>query len=105
MLDNMGIDDAVGTSSSSDSESDFEEIDASPEEMDQMMQLETDLQANPNLYDSHIQVGRRLTHANSAVSLFPFQKCMRCSMWVFCGNASYVKSSERQGKPCMSDTP
>ena len=40
----------------SDSESDFEEVDASPEDMDLMMQLETDLQGNPNLYDSHLQV-------------------------------------------------
>lgn len=40
----------------SDSDSDFEEVDATPEDMDLMMRLETDLQANPNLYDSHIQV-------------------------------------------------
>lgn len=40
----------------SDSDSDFEEVDASPEDMDLMMQLETDLQSNPNLYDSHVQV-------------------------------------------------
>ena len=42
--------------SDSDSDSDFEEVDASPEDMDLMMQLETDLQSNPNLYDSHVQV-------------------------------------------------
>lgn len=40
----------------SNSDSDFEEVDASPEDMDLMMQLETDLQSNPSLYDSHIQV-------------------------------------------------
>lgn len=42
----------------SDSDSDFEEVDASPEDMDLLTQLETDLQSNPNLYDSHIQVSR-----------------------------------------------
>ena len=40
----------------SDSDSDFEEVDATPEDVDLMMRLETDLQANPNLYDSHVQV-------------------------------------------------
>lgn len=44
------------SSSSDDSDSDFEEVEASPEDMELMMQLETDLQANPNLYDSHVQV-------------------------------------------------
>lgn len=39
----------------SESDSDFEEVDASPEDMELMMRLETDLQANPNLYDSHVQ--------------------------------------------------
>lgn len=40
----------------SDSDVDFLELDASPEDMDLMMQLESDLQSNPNLYDSHVQV-------------------------------------------------
>lgn len=40
----------------SDSDSDFEEVDASPEDMDLLMKLETELQSNPNLYDSHVQV-------------------------------------------------
>lgn len=43
----------------SESDSDFEEVDASPEDMELMMRLETDLQANPNLYDSHVQVSVR----------------------------------------------
>ncbi len=45
----------VSTSGDS-SESDFEEIDASPEDMDTIMHLETALQTNPNLYESHVQV-------------------------------------------------
>lgn len=45
----------VSTSDDS-SDSDFEEVTASAEDMDLMMQLETDLQTNPNLYDSHVQV-------------------------------------------------
>lgn len=52
---------------SSDSDSDFEEVDASPEDMDLMMQLETDLQGNPNLYDSHVQV-----------SLQSWMPCLKC---------------------------
>ena len=48
---------AVDVSTSGDSsESEFEEIDASPEDMDTIMQLETVLQTNPNLYESHVQV-------------------------------------------------
>ena len=52
--DDMDLSDAGDVSS--DSDSDFEEVDASPEDMDLMMHLETSLQANPNLYDSHVQV-------------------------------------------------
>lgn len=49
------------SSSSDDSDdSDFEEVEASPEDMDLMMQLESDLQANPNLYDPHVQVRHRM---------------------------------------------
>ncbi len=48
---------AMDVSTSGDSsESDFEEIDASPEDMDTIMHLETVLQTNPNLYESHVQV-------------------------------------------------
>lgn len=47
---------AVTSSSDDSSDSDFEEVDASPEEMEQLAQLETDLETNPNLYDSHVQV-------------------------------------------------
>ena len=48
---------AMDVSSSDDSsDSEFEELDASPEDMELLMKLETDLQANPNLYDSHVQV-------------------------------------------------
>ncbi|DBA73744.1 TPA: hypothetical protein ACH3X2_009718 [Trebouxia sp. C0005] len=47
---------AMDLSTSGDSsESDFDEIDASPEDMDTIMQLETALQTNPNLYESHVQ--------------------------------------------------
>ena len=44
------------SSPSDDSDSDFVEVEASPEDMELMMQLENDLQANPNLYDLHVQV-------------------------------------------------
>ncbi len=48
---------AMEVSTSGDSsESDFEEIDVSPEDMDTVMHLETALQTNPNLYESHVQV-------------------------------------------------
>ena len=46
------------SSSDDSSDSDFEEVDATPEEMDLLAQLETSLEANPNLYDSHVQVPR-----------------------------------------------
>lgn len=44
-----------GTTSSSD-DSDFEEVDVSMEDMAHITKLETDLEANPNLYDVHLQV-------------------------------------------------
>ena len=44
------------TSSDDSSDSDFEEVDATPEEMDLLAQLESSLEATPNLYDSHVQV-------------------------------------------------
>ena len=48
---------AMDVSTSGDSsESDFEEVDASPEDMETIMHLETVLQTNPNLYESHVQV-------------------------------------------------
>ncbi|KAL4457863.1 hypothetical protein ABPG75_012728 [Micractinium tetrahymenae] len=42
-------------SDSSDSDSDFEEVDISPEDTKLLMRLEQALQDNPNLYDSHVQ--------------------------------------------------
>ena len=57
MADDQPQDMQQGSSSSDDSDSDFEEVEASPEDMELMMQLESDLQANPNLYDFHVQVG------------------------------------------------
>ena len=48
---------AVSSSSGDSSDSDFEEVDATPEEMDLLAQLETSLEANTNLYDSHVHVG------------------------------------------------
>ncbi len=48
---------ALDVSTSGDSsESDFEEIEASPQDMDIIMHLETVLQTNSNLYESHVQV-------------------------------------------------
>lgn len=44
------------TTSDDSSDSEFEEVEATPEDMDALTQLETDLQTNPNLYDSHVQV-------------------------------------------------
>lgn len=52
--DEMDVSDADEVSS--DGDSDFEEVDVSAEDMDLMMQLESSLQTNPNLYDSHVQV-------------------------------------------------
>lgn len=66
---------------SSDSDSDFEEVDASPEDMDLMMQLETDLQGNPNLYDSHVQV--RTTELEAMFEVLMYADCGRltwCSL-------------------------
>lgn len=58
-------DDAVAMSEdSSDSDSDFEEIEASEEDMQAISGLEAELQANPNLYDKHIEVeGSCLGHS------------------------------------------
>lgn len=44
---------------SSDSDSDFEELDISAEDAQLLQKLEQQLQDNPNLYDSHVQVRRR----------------------------------------------
>ena len=48
---------AASVDSTSDSDdSEFEEIDVSIENMALITKLETDLEANPNLYDVHLQV-------------------------------------------------
>ena len=47
-------------SDSDDSDSSFEEVDASEEDMQLITQVEEELQNNPNQYDKHIQV-RQLT--------------------------------------------
>ncbi len=68
----------AGSSDSSDSDSDFEEVDISPEDTKLLMRLEQTLQDNPNLYDSHVQAigaeGRRgatavVATAGAAVAL------------------------------------
>ena len=41
---------------SSDSESDFEEVEVSEEDMETISKLESELEANPNLYDKHVEV-------------------------------------------------
>lgn len=43
-------------SDSSDSESDFEEVDVNEEDMKALGELEEQVEANPNLYDQHVQV-------------------------------------------------
>lgn len=40
------------------SDSDVEELEVEPADMEALIKLEADLSANPNLYDSHIQVCR-----------------------------------------------
>lgn len=42
--------------SDSDDDSDFEEVEVSTEDMALITKLEADLEANPNLYDLHLQV-------------------------------------------------
>ncbi|KAL4424967.1 hypothetical protein ABPG77_002852 [Micractinium sp. CCAP 211/92] len=71
----------AGSSDSSDSDSDFEEVDISPEDTKLLMRLEQTLQDNPNLYDSHVQyievlrrckMGARLREARQAMhAAFP----------------------------------
>lgn len=46
-----------GSDGSSGSDSDFEELTISPEDTELLMKLEQQLQDNPSLYDSHVQVG------------------------------------------------
>ena len=46
--------------SSDDSDSDFEEVEASAEDMELITSLEAELSANPNLYDKHVEVRRRV---------------------------------------------
>ncbi len=50
---------ADASSDGSSSDSDFEEIELSPEDAKLLMKLEQQLAANPNLYDSHVQVSAR----------------------------------------------
>ena len=45
-----------GSSGGSDSDSEFEELDISAEDSALLMKLEQQLQDNPSLYDSHVQV-------------------------------------------------
>ena len=55
-----GLDDA-GEDSSSDS--DFEEVEASEEDITALAQLEEELEANPNLYDKHLEVLHQLRYS------------------------------------------
>lgn len=98
---------AMDLSTSGDSsESDFDEIDASPEDMDTIMQLETALQTNPNLYESHVQVystPRSLQMSEFSVEHW-LNHLLCCSTSTCCENASFVKSSGQQENPCKSTT-
>jgi hypothetical protein len=50
---------AEASSDSDSSDSDFEELDISPEDTRLLLKLEQQLKENPNLYDSHVQVHLR----------------------------------------------
>ncbi len=55
----MEVDNENGASDGSTSDSDgseFEELDISMEDMANITKLETELEANPNIYDVHLQV-------------------------------------------------
>ena len=52
--------------SSDDSDSDFEEVEASAEDVDLITSLEAELSANANLYDKHVEVRRRVLHSATA---------------------------------------
>ena len=54
------------SSGSSDSDSDFEELNISPEDTKLLMKLEQQLHDNPGLYDSHVQVGPSAAAAAAA---------------------------------------
>lgn len=47
---------AEASSDSGSSDSDFEELDISPEDTRLLLKLEQQLKENPNVYDSHVQV-------------------------------------------------
>jgi hypothetical protein len=68
-VEEMGEADS-GSSSSSSSDSEFEELTVGPEDARLLMKLEQQLQDNPSLYDSHVQVRQPLPAATSA--------CRRC---------------------------
>lgn len=55
--------------SSDDSDSEFEEIEASAEDMELITNLEAELSANPNLYDKHVEVPRLLSRLVSIYTL------------------------------------
>lgn len=100
---------AMDVSSSDDSsDSEFEELDATPEDMELLMKLETDLQANPNLYDSHVQVQLDYS-AGSGISIAHYDipgstAFWCCSTLIFCGNANSAESYAQQERPCNSST-
>ena len=59
----MEVDNENGASDGSTSDSDdseFEEVDVSMEDMANITKLETELEANPNIYDVHLQVHKHV---------------------------------------------
>ena len=49
-------DDDDDSDSDSSSDDDQDEIEVNPADMELLVKLEADLEANPNLYDSHVKV-------------------------------------------------
>jgi len=65
MADTVMVDPYEG---SSDSESDFEEVEVSEADMEAISALETELETNPNLYDKHVEVSLMVTDASRSVT-------------------------------------
>ncbi len=87
----MDADDAVAesmsedSSSSDDSDSDFDEIEASVQDVALITKLETELESNPNLYNVHLQV----------CSLCSLQFCMIEAAYTILGQNNAIAISLR----------
>jgi hypothetical protein len=54
--------DASGVSTSDSDDSDFEEADATPEDMEKLMALEHQMQTQPAVYEKHVEVLLKLLY-------------------------------------------